>query len=205
MAKIFISHSGKDQAFAEALASELRKSQHEPKGDIQPMVGVQDLHNALLHELAESDVVVFLFTPNAVGSENILAEVGAARALCNIMQRPHIIPVVFAGGVLPEPISRVFAEFAPPSSQPPDLAMRLHAVITRLPLPSRRGVPKIDEKVTMRWVWDNVPATYWFALVSLLVSIAIGALTIGVKAGQDPSIARLFGEKSTTIGGPSTR
>lgn len=110
MATVFVSHSSSDQAYAEEFASELRKYGHQPVGDIQSLRTSADWDSALLAAFATADVAVFLFTKNATGSENILAEVGAGKILYNRFQKPHLIPIVFPGGSLPFPLSRAWAQ-----------------------------------------------------------------------------------------------
>jgi TIR domain-containing protein len=196
VAKIFISHSGLDQKFAEDFASELRKYDHEPTGDIG-MTVTQDWDTELLKALSESDVVVFLFTQNAVGSENILGEVGSAKALCNFAKKPHLLPVVFPGGSLPKPLSRVQAQMLSAAPTATVLGAQVNSLIAKLPIDSRTPLGDVfaPEKITFPWLWDHVSVGYWITLLTVLLGIIGTTFTLGFKAGQTPEFARFFGGK----------
>jgi hypothetical protein len=201
MANVFISHSSLDQGFAENFAAELRKYRHEPTGDVQGLRVSQDWDTSLLDALAEADVVVFLFTNHATGSENILAEVGSAKILSNLVKKPQLIPVVFPGGALPEPLSRVWAQILPAVPSPAELGAKVNSLIADLPMNpgTTLGTAFVGDKITPQWLWKYVPVSYWFTLVGLLVSLVIGTFAFGVKAGQIPWVAGMLGEKAPPV------
>jgi TIR domain len=197
MATVFISHSSRDKNFTEELASELRKYGHQPVGDLGSLTVSPDWDAELLNALTESDVVVFLFTNNATGSENILGEVGSAKTLYSLVKKPHLIPVVFPGGTLPEPLSRVWAQVLPTVPTAAELGARINALIANLPTNSTTPLGNVfaPEKITLPWLREHVPVSYWIVLAGVLVSLVIGTFTFGVKAGQIPGVARFLSGK----------
>lgn len=135
MAKVFISHSSRDQQFADDFDIELRRNNHQPLGV------VPDWDVALQHALAGADVVVFLLTANPTGSENILAEVGGAKILYQQRGIPQLIPVVFPTGALPIPLARVPAHKLTTMPTPSQLGEKISGVLGGLaftrPAPER--------------------------------------------------------------------
>jgi hypothetical protein len=200
MATVFISHSSKDQAFAESLAVELSKYGHKPAGDVAGITVSSNWDETLLKAIADSDVVVFLFTGNAIGSENILSEVGSAKVLNSAVKRPDIIPVVFQGGALPFPLSQVWAQIyqTPPTAT--ELGAKINSLIASLPANTNKntlGPAFAGDKVTLSWLREFVPVSYFLALAGILITLVVSTFALGVKAGQIPWVAALTGDKVT--------
>jgi TIR domain len=139
MAKVFISYRSLDRDYAQAFASSLELLGHDPMGDLQTSRISANWDVSLLNDLTKSDAVVFLFTKQATGSENILAEVGAAKALHHLWGRPNVIPVVFPGGQLPEPLASTWAQKLPGIPKQQELASRINALLSALPVPPANG------------------------------------------------------------------
>jgi hypothetical protein len=96
-----------------------------------------------------------VFTRDAIGSENILAEVDPAKALYRLVNRPHLIPIVFPGGRLPEPLSRVWAQVLPSRPSPQELAAKINTLIAGQPLDPRRTLAEFPgDLVTLPWLFE---------------------------------------------------
>ncbi len=100
MAAVFISHSSEDRAAAEALAEDLRhRDCHSLFLDSDPAAGIRagaDWERNLYQELAACQAVVVLWSPAALDSRWVFAEITQARAL----DKP-ILPALVAPCELP--------------------------------------------------------------------------------------------------------
>jgi hypothetical protein len=185
MAKVFISHSSRDQGFAEEFAAELRRYGHEPLGDLALRVST-DWDTQLQNALADSDFVVFLFTEQAIGSENILAEVGAAKALYNRFKTPRLIPVVIPGGVLPKPLSRYWAQQLPAVPTAEGLCALIDSLIRKSPPKARTEIQSKGLRILL-WMTCSV----LFALLPIAINYINGRANrrppgwVGLLAGGE--------------------
>jgi TIR domain len=208
MAKVFISYRSLNRAFAQELAISLEGYGHQLAGDLRGLGVSPDYDITLSKDLTASDVIVFLFTEEASGSESILAEVGAAKILYELLKRPHMVPIVFPGGRLPEPISRVWAQvlLSQPSAQ--ELGARVNTLIAGLSLEPTSALtePFPGDKVTLLWLYDHVPVSYWISLAAVLISLVGGAFTLGIRAGQTiPWLPGFAGVKAAVSANSSTK
>jgi hypothetical protein len=78
-ARVFISYSRKDMAFAERLAAALKMRGFEPLIDRSEIYAFEDWWKRLEALIARADTVVFVLSPDAVVSEFALKEVGTRR------------------------------------------------------------------------------------------------------------------------------
>ena len=80
-AKIFISYSRKDMAFADRLEAALRARSFEPLIDRTEIYAFEDWWKRLQALIAQADTVVFVLSPDAVASPEALREVEHAASL----------------------------------------------------------------------------------------------------------------------------
>src|SRR2546430_15813950 len=80
-AKVFISYSRKDMAFADQLEAALRARGIEPLIDRSEIYAFEDWWKRIEDLIARADTVVFVLSPDAVASEVALKELAYATSL----------------------------------------------------------------------------------------------------------------------------
>jgi|SRR4029077_11889606 TIR domain len=81
IAKVFISYSRKDMTFADRLEAELRARGFEPLIDREEIYAFEEWWKRIELLIARADTVVFVLSPDSVGSEIALKEVSFAASL----------------------------------------------------------------------------------------------------------------------------
>jgi tetratricopeptide (TPR) repeat protein len=104
-AKIFISYSRKDMAFADRIEAALRARGIEPLIDRSEIYAFEDWWQRIEALIARADTVVFVLSPDAVASEVALKELACAASL-NKRFAPIVCRRVEADAV-PEPLRRL--------------------------------------------------------------------------------------------------
>ncbi len=89
-AKIFISYSRKDLAFADRLDAALRQRDFEPLIDREQIYAFEDWWERIQSLIAQSDTIIFVLSPDAVASDICAKEVAFAASL-----HKRFAPVVF--------------------------------------------------------------------------------------------------------------
>ncbi len=89
MTKIFLSYAASDRAYAHKLRDILSKRSNVRIFTTETLSAGEDWQDKLKDELSKSDIFLVLLSPDSVGSEWVLHELGAAWA----MDKP-IIPIV---------------------------------------------------------------------------------------------------------------
>ena len=104
-AKIFISYSRKDMAFADRLEAALKARGFEPLIDRTEIYAFEDWWKRIEALIARADTVVFVLSPDAVASDVALKEVAYAASL-----NKRFAPIVcqrVADGAIPEALRRL--------------------------------------------------------------------------------------------------
>ncbi|MGB8279285.1 MAG: toll/interleukin-1 receptor domain-containing protein, partial [Methylovirgula sp.] len=104
-ARIFISYSRKDMAFADKLEAALKARGFEPLIDRTEIYAFEDWWKRIEALIARADTVVFVLSPDAVASDVALKEVAHAASL-NKRFAPIVCRHVQAGAT-PEPLRRL--------------------------------------------------------------------------------------------------
>ena len=104
-AKIFISYSRKDMAFADRLEAALKERGFEPLIDRTEIYAFEDWWKRIEALIGRADTVVFVLSPDALASEVALKEVAHATSL-----NKRFAPIVFRrtdDGAVPEALRRL--------------------------------------------------------------------------------------------------
>jgi WD40 repeat protein len=104
-AKVFISYSRQDIAFADRLAAELKARRYEPLIDRTEIYAFEDWWTRIQVLIARSDTVIFVLSPDAVASDICAKEVAFAASL-----NKRFAPVVCRrtdDGAVPETLRRL--------------------------------------------------------------------------------------------------
>lgn len=104
MAKIYISHSyqQEDRQFAVQLAKRLRASGHNIfLSSTENVAQATDLSKLINDTLKLSDIFIVILSKNAEKSQNLLMEVGAARAYASASDRMIFIPIILGDAQIP--------------------------------------------------------------------------------------------------------
>jgi tetratricopeptide (TPR) repeat protein len=104
-AKIFISYSRKDMAFADRLEAALKARGFEPLIDRTEIYAFEDWWNRIQALISRADTVVFVLSPDAVASDVALKEVAYAASL-----NKRFAPIVcqrVADGAIPDALRRL--------------------------------------------------------------------------------------------------
>jgi TIR domain len=104
-AKVFISYSRKDMAFADRLEAALTARGVEPLIDRSEIYAFEDWWKRIEALIVQADTVIFVLSPDAVSSETALKEVAFAASL-NKRFAPIVCRRVEAG-VVPEALRRL--------------------------------------------------------------------------------------------------
>jgi len=94
MAKIFVSYSRKDRSYVEQIVDQLKLNGHEIVVDVDSISAGQNWQQTLAEGLKISDVFIAFISSNSVTSQNVLIEIGAARAYASESDRMLVIPIV---------------------------------------------------------------------------------------------------------------
>jgi hypothetical protein len=86
-AKIFISYSRKDMAFADRLEAALKARGFEPLIDRTEIYAFEDWWKRIEALIGHADTVVFVLSPDALASEIALKEVAHAASLKSVSRR----------------------------------------------------------------------------------------------------------------------
>src|ERR1700730_14053557 len=131
-AKVFISYSRKDMAFADRLEAALKARGFEPLIDREEIYAFEDWWKRIEALLSGADTVVFVLSPDAVASETALKELTHAASL-----NKRFAPIVcrrVEDGTVPESLRRLnFIFFDDPArfeASADPLAQALHTDIT---------------------------------------------------------------------------
>jgi hypothetical protein len=76
-----------------------------------------------------------------------------------------------------------------------------------------KGVLTLPEKVTLAWMWDHVPVTWWWWIGTILVAVFAVGLTLGqsefywqlagkLPGGAPPAVSQGLQQKSPGKGSP---
>src|SRR5262249_17770353 len=104
-AKVFISYSRKDMAFADRLEAALDARGVEPLIDRSEIHAFEDWWKRIEALIVQADTVIFVLSPDAISSEIALKEVAFATSL-----NKRFAPIVcrrVADGVVPEALRRL--------------------------------------------------------------------------------------------------
>src|SRR5690242_19250568 len=104
-AKIFISYSRKDMAFADRLEAALKVRGFEPLIDRADIYAFEDWWHRIQALIGRADTIVFILSPDAVTSDVALKEVAHGAAL-----NKRFAPIVARGvdsAAVPEPLRRL--------------------------------------------------------------------------------------------------
>jgi tetratricopeptide (TPR) repeat protein len=104
-AKIFISYSRKDMAFADRLEAALKTRGFEPLIDRTEIYAFEDWWKRIKALISRADTVVFVLSPDAIASDVALKEVAHAASL-----NKRFAPIVcrrVEDGAVPEPLRRL--------------------------------------------------------------------------------------------------
>src|SRR5262245_39652773 len=104
-AKVFISYSRKDLAFADRLDAALRRRGFEPLIDREQISAFADCWERIQSLITQSDTIIFVLSPDAVASETCAKEVAFAASL-----HKRFAPVVFKSvddRAVPGPLRRL--------------------------------------------------------------------------------------------------
>ena len=130
-AKIFISYSRKDMAFADRLESALKARGFEVLIDREEIYAFEDWWKRIEALIGRSDTVVFVLSPDAVKSDVALKEVAHAASL-----NKRFAPIVCRGvedGVVPDALRRLNFFF-----------LTIRMALTRAPISSRKRCKPIS-------------------------------------------------------------
>src|SRR5258705_6051660 len=122
-AKVFISYSRKDMAFADQLEAALRERGFEPLIDRSEIYAFEDWWKRIEALIARADTVVFVLSPDAVASDVCNKEVAFAASL-----NKRFAPIVFrrvAADAIPAALRRLNFIFFDDEAQFDDGAERL--------------------------------------------------------------------------------
>lgn len=95
MSKIFLSHSATDNAYAQALAEELRKSNFDVFLDTTDIRPGTDWRSEITQAVESSDTFITLLSQNSLEERNSMIELGMAWGLGK-----NIVPVIVPGQTL---------------------------------------------------------------------------------------------------------
>lgn len=110
MAKIYISHSHKDQDLANLIAIKLGELGNEIYFDSVSLQPGSNWSNILSDSLKKSDVFLVLITENSVNSQFVISEIGAAKAyVSSSLNEKLFIPIVFDQIKIPSIIQEIQA------------------------------------------------------------------------------------------------
>jgi hypothetical protein len=87
-----------------------------------------------------------------------------------------------------------------------EIAAKINSLIANLRIDSTTILGNVfaPETITLPWLREHVPVKYWLIVIGLVVSLLISSFAFGVKAGQIPWVASLFGEKTPSPSAPKT-
>jgi len=122
-ARIFISYSRKDIAFADRLEAALKARGFEPLMDRTDIYAFEDWWKRIEALISQADTVVFVLSPDAVASRVTLKEVAHAASL-----NKRFAPIVYRhvdGSAVPEPLRRLNSIFFDHPARFEDSAGRL--------------------------------------------------------------------------------
>lgn len=110
MAKIYISHSHKDQDLANLIAIKLGELGNDIYIDSVSLQAGSNWSNTLSDSLKKSDVFLVLITENSVNSQFVISEIGAAKAYVSSSSNEKLfIPIVFDQIKIPPIIQEIQA------------------------------------------------------------------------------------------------
>lgn len=109
MAKIYISYHRIDQPFAAQLANRLNAAGHILSYDETEIPLGTNWRTAFYIALKSSDIFIIVLSQNTNKSQNVLMEVGAARAYASESNRMLLIPIVIDDTPLPFSIQDIHA------------------------------------------------------------------------------------------------
>jgi len=114
-ARIFISYSRKDMAFADRLDAALKARGFEPLIDREEIYAFEDWWERIQNLIGQADTVVFVLSPDAVDSDVALKEIAYAASL-----KKRFAPIIYRrveDGAVPEVLRRLnFIFFDDPAS-----------------------------------------------------------------------------------------
>ena len=110
MPSVFVSYNHRDSQLAEEIAASLKSRDFTIAIGQEALAPGEDWQEVLVKELRSSDVVAALITEHL--SQNVLSEMGAARALGNIV----LVPIVVGDTQIPSPVADVNAIRIPDAS-----------------------------------------------------------------------------------------
>lgn len=108
MAKIFVSYSRRDSPYVQEIVSLLKLSGHKIVVDVDSISAGQNWQQTLAEGLKISDVFIVFISSNSVVSQNVLSEMGAAKAYASESNRMLFIPVVIDDVEIPTLIQSLF-------------------------------------------------------------------------------------------------
>ncbi len=127
--KVFLSYCRADAAVAGAITEDLRQIGHEVWCD-RELTGGQAWWHAILGQIQDCDLFVFILTPGSLESQACGSELGYARSLAK-----RVLPVLCDDGVktnlLPPDLSTI--EYVDYVARDKSAAMRLFRALTHLP------------------------------------------------------------------------
>ena len=101
MARIYFSFSSEDRDFAIKLAMRLKARGHEFVLEVSRHIRVPQWRQKLIEALKSADGVVILLTHNALDSQYVISEIGAARVLMVSGEDHFLIPVMLGSQEIP--------------------------------------------------------------------------------------------------------
>ncbi|MBI1353731.1 MAG: TIR domain-containing protein [Acidobacteria bacterium] len=108
MARFFLSYRVREQDLARRFQKALQDLGHQVSWDVDALLVGSGWRDALMQSLASSEAVVPLLTPEALQSQMVISEVGAARAFATTDQRMALLPVLLGLPEIPSFIQDLF-------------------------------------------------------------------------------------------------
>ncbi|HKO00141.1 MAG TPA: toll/interleukin-1 receptor domain-containing protein [Thermoanaerobaculia bacterium] len=113
MARVYLSYNTQDVDLARSIATSLQERGHEVTIDIASLAPGANWRTVLNDALKSSDAFVAILTENALRSQFVASEVGAARAFADADGEMIVIPIVADKMAIPPFISDLFAIQSP--------------------------------------------------------------------------------------------
>lgn len=112
MAKIYLSYSHRDTAFATALVERFRANGHQMVVDLETLSPGTNWRDVLATGLRDADAFVVLLSESSMASSYTLMEVGTARAYSSEIGHPLVIPVIIDDIEIPIALQDIQVLFA---------------------------------------------------------------------------------------------
>lgn len=180
MSKFYISYSNKDKDFASALEAALVARGHKVMIDFRILTPGSNWRSSLAKALRDTEIFIALLTQNALDSQFVMSEIGAARTHAEVSDI-LVIPVIADSIPIPLVVADLQAIFSPVR----DIAQILADLEPTLSTLAAR-------KTIKRPITDgrrDMSNTVKIAVISAVASIIVGFLTALASVGPLLAVA----------------